>query len=759
MKWVYKIVLSALLATLVSGQEVLVEAESFADRGGWKLDTQFIEIMGSPYLIAHGLGAPVADAKTDVTFARRGTYRVWVRTKDWVARWKAPGAPGTFQVLIDGKALEPTFGATGADWHWQDGGTVKIEAGKHPLALRDLTGFDGRCDAILFSATPGFVPDNTSDILPAWRREMLGFPADPVDMGPYDLVVVGGGYAGTCAAISGARMGIKVALIQNRGVLGGNGSSEVRVWAMGNTPGGLYPVGDIVNELSDHAKKSPGTYEEFEDAKKEKIVLAESNVDLFLNHHAYAVDASPKKIKAVYAFDVTTGEAKKFRGTFYSDCTGHGYIAMKAGADSKMIPNGRMGMSNMWSWEDTDAPQTFPETPWALELDEAGFPYPRDHHAQWFWESGYDKHPLNDLEAIRDWNLRASYGAWSAIKNNGAYARNDKTGSQHKNARLTWLAYVGGTRETQQFMGDIELTEPMILEKKAFPDAAVLSTWSIDLHYPKEQYIGKYADNPFISKAVHGKGVDRSVGYPVPYRCFYSRNIDNLFLAGRNVSVTHKALGTVRVMKTCGMMGVVVGKAASICAKYDCSPRDVYETYLNELIDLMKLPGGSRRATVIADMIVGESVANPDVASAASVALDAIKGIVVDNRKAKLEGDWFASKHTPGYVGKDYIHDEQKNKGKMSATFPITIPKTGVYELRISYRGGGGRATHIPITIQHGASTSKAWLDQSVSGNKPHGFAVVGEYFFTAGKPASVKISNEGTIGFVIVDAIQLIAL
>ncbi|MFT5123914.1 MAG: hypothetical protein ACI97B_002549, partial [Verrucomicrobiales bacterium] len=140
-------------------------------------------------------------------------------------------------------------------------------------------------------------------------------------------------------------------------------------------------------------------------------------------------------------------------------------------------------------------------------------------------------------------------------------------------------------------------------------------------------------------------------------------------------------------------------------------------------------------------------------------ALDAIKGIVVDNRKAKLEGDWFASKHTPGYVGKDYIHDEQKNKGKMSATFPITIPKTGVYELRISYRGGGGRATHIPITIQHGASTSKAWLDQSVSGNKPHGFAVVGEYFFTAGKPASVKISNEGTIGFVIVDAIQLIAL
>ena len=114
------------------------------------------------------------------------------------------------------------------------------------------------------------------------------------------------------------------------------------------------------------------------------------------------------------------------------------------------------------------------------------------------------------------------------------------------------------------------------------------SPWSIDLHYPKKQYAGKFPDNPFISVAVHGKGADRSYGYPVPYRCFYSRNIDNLFMAGRCISVTHEALGAVRVMKTCGMMGEIVGMAAAICKRHDCEPRDVYASYLEELKEQLR---------------------------------------------------------------------------------------------------------------------------------------------------------------------------
>ncbi|MDP7108215.1 MAG: FAD-dependent oxidoreductase, partial [Roseibacillus sp.] len=167
-----------------------------------------------------------------------------------------------------------------------------------------------------------------------------------------------------------------------------------------------------------------------------------------------------------------------------------------------------------------------------------------------------------------------------------------------KNAYLTWIAYIGGPRESRRLLGDVVLSQDDIVTRRQFPDGSVPSTWSIDLHYPKKQYAKKYPDNPFISIAKHDRRVDRAYGYPVPYRCFYSRNIENLFMAGRCISVTHEALGTVRVMKTCGMMGEVVGKAASICALHDCYPRAVYETHLKELDELLKLPGLARRKTV-----------------------------------------------------------------------------------------------------------------------------------------------------------------
>ena len=177
-------------APISKGAEVLVEAESFDDHGGWKLDTQFIEIMGSPYLLAHGLGRPVEDATTKVKIPEAGKYHMWVRTKDWVARWDAEGVPGRFQVLVNGKAVGGEFGAKGAEWHWQKGGEIEMPAGEVSIALHDLTGFNGRCDAILFSSDPEFVPDNSSEIMPAWRRAMTGEPEEIVDESGYDIVFV-----------------------------------------------------------------------------------------------------------------------------------------------------------------------------------------------------------------------------------------------------------------------------------------------------------------------------------------------------------------------------------------------------------------------------------------------------------------------------------------------------------------------------------------------------------------------------------------
>ena len=331
-----KFLISTLLtltpALLLQAERILIETEAFSNQGGWKIDTQFIREMGSPYLLAHGLGTPVQDATTTIEVKEGGSYQLFARTKDWVARWAAKGKPGRFQILINGTPAKTTFGTKGAKWDWQGGGQITLNKGNNTLALRDLTGFNGRCDAIYLTSFKE-VPPNDSEILANWRRDLLGITEKPIEK-KYDLVVVGGGYSGLGAAISGARMGCKVALIQDRGVLGGNGSSEVRVWAKGNIRRGKYPrIGEIIEEICDHAKKSPGTYEEFEDAKKETIVRAEKNIDLQLFHHAFQVEKTGDKISAVHAFNVKNGQVTRFSGPLFVDATGHGTIGFLAGAD------------------------------------------------------------------------------------------------------------------------------------------------------------------------------------------------------------------------------------------------------------------------------------------------------------------------------------------------------------------------------------------------------------------------------------------
>jgi hypothetical protein len=585
----------AIIPAIISASHadtLLVEAERFANKGGWGVDTQFIESMGSPYLIAHGLGTPVADASTEIEIKDAGSHRIWVRSLDWTKRLGRPSGAGAFDLLVNGRKSGDSLGVGPETWIWQPAGTADLTTGKNLLALRDLTGFNGRVDAILLSSDPSFTPPEKNHVADRATPKPAGAPGYGETPDSYDLVVIGGGYGGLGASISAARMGAKVALIQNRPVLGGNGSSEIRVWAKGELPPSEYPVEDIIREIQDQAKASPAPPEEFVDDKKEKVVRAEKNITLLLEHHAYGLEMDGGKIAAVKVLEVGTGRIKRIAGRFFADCTGHGFIGEWANADRTMTEKGRMGMSNMWMWENTDGPVAFPQQPWMLEFDTKSFPYPRRGHAEWFWESGFDKHPVTELEITRDWNLVVSLSAWNAIKNRKAHAERDPDG--HAKAKLSWLAYIGGTRETQQLLGDVVLTGEDIVSKKEFPDAVVRTTWSIDLHYPQEQYVHALPEHPFIARAEHGKGVDRKTGYPIPYRCFYSRNVPNLFMAGRNISVERRALGTIRVMKTIGMMGVTVGRAAALATARDCSPREVYSKYLDEAKTLWRMPGAQR---------------------------------------------------------------------------------------------------------------------------------------------------------------------
>lgn len=751
-------VLAAALACVAAGAAgavtVLVEAESFQDRGGWEVDTQFIESMGSPYLLAHGLGEPVKDAVTTVTLASAGTYRVFVRTKDWVARWKAQGAPGKFQVLVNNMPLAETFGTQGAEWCWQPGGTVEIANKEVKLALHDLTGFDGRCDAILLTTDRNFTPPTDPQPLAKWRRELLKLPEKPADAGQFDLVVIGGGYGGMGAAVAAARMGCKVALIQDRGVLGGNGSSEIRVWPQGGTRIGPFPnIGGITEELADRPSRSPGTAKEFNDARKEEIIRAEKNIALFLNHYACAVEKDGARIKAVLALNTVSSEVKRFPGAYFADCTGHAGIGALAGAELTLKEEGHMGMSNMWRWKETDTPQAFPDVPWALDLEMKDFPYPNKGGGEWFWETGFNRHPIKDLEYMRDWNLRAVFGAFNAMKNKGGKEK-------HANAKLEWIAYVGGTRESRQLLGDVVLTREDIIQKKPFPDGCVPTTWDIDLHYPKEQYAKAYPEDPFISRAVFGSAVDRKNGYPVPYRCFYSRNLENLFMAGRNISVTHEALGTTRVMKTGGMMGEVAGKAAAVCVKHKCTPRDVFSAHFDELKELLKLPGKSRRETLDGPLSVPpETTPAPGKTGEAQpgtgVDPATLPGIVLDDTQAALTGNWGSGRGLSGYIGDHYLYHAKD--GKASARFEFTVKKTGRYDVRVAHQPHQNRATNTPVTISSADGEKTVRVNQRVAAPLPHGFVSVGVYRFEEGKPGAVTIGNDGVDGYVHADAVQVV--
>jgi hypothetical protein len=582
-------------ATGATAQTVLVEAEAFENPGGWVRDSQFMDQMGSPFLLAHGLGTAVEDATTTVELPAPGTYRVLVRTRDWVAPWNAPGAPGRFEVLVHGESLSAVFGTEGAEWHWQDGGRVQVARSRPTLALHDLTGFEGRCDAILLTTDPYLVPPNKDPELAAFRRKLLGIPETCEETGPFDLVVVGGGIAGTCAALSAARLGLSVALIQDRPVLGGNNSSEVRVWLQGARNCEPYPrVGDVVAELEQKRAAHYGpenTADLYEDDKKLALVRAEKNLAVFLNCRANDVErerggcvarSTRGHIRAVVAQHTITARRFRFAGRWFADCTGDGAIGFLAGADCEMTLPGHMGRCNLWNVVETDEPVAFPRCPWALDLSDKPFPGrdgdPRGILALggWYWESGYDHDPFEKGEYVRDWNFRAMYGAWDCLKNV------DEVYPHHK---LNWAAHVSGKRESRRLIGDLVLTQEDLVRGIEYPDGCVPTGWKIDLHLPDPRYVQGFEGDSFIGKAHY---TDYPRPYWIPYRCLYSRNIDNLFMAGRDISVTHEALGAVRVMRTGGCMGEIVGMAASLAKKHDADPRAVYRDHLDELKELMR---------------------------------------------------------------------------------------------------------------------------------------------------------------------------
>lgn len=566
---------------------VVLEAERFAELGGWTVDSQFLDQMGSPYLLAHGLGRPVADASTVFAVASAGEYDVYVRTMNWTARWST-GAAGRFRLVVNGTEFATELGLGDAEWRWARAGRVALVAGDNAVALRDLTGFDGRCDAIAF-VRPGVGPDG----LDASRR----FRGE-VGVKEFDFVVVGGGVAGICAAVTAARAGLRTALVHDRPVLGGNNSSEVRVHlgAYANLP--PYPrLGDVLGEFAPAAGGNARPAEVYEDELKLRVVKAEPLLELFLDCHADAVTMAGKsRIAAVEAVETRTGRRLRFAAGLFADCTGDGTVGALAGADFLIGREARstygeslaperadamtMGASVQWYAGAAAAAAEFPVRDWMLRFDEKSCrPGLR---GDWDWETGLGRDQIAEAERIRDYGMLVVYSNWAHLRN--ACSKR----AEFADKELKWLSFVAGKRESRRLLGDFVLTQRHLDEKDFQSDGTCATTWTIDQHYPWPESHTGFKGEPFQAESRNHV----IWPYPVPYRCFYSRNVDNLFMAGRNISVTHVALGTTRLMRTHGMMGEVVGMAAAVCRERACSPRQVYTERFGELRARMEKGAG-----------------------------------------------------------------------------------------------------------------------------------------------------------------------
>jgi hypothetical protein len=416
-----------------------------------------------------------------------------------------------------------------------------------------------------------------------------------------DLVVVGGGLAGVCAAITAARAGIDVALVQDRPVLGGNASSEVRLWILGATShmgnnNRWAREGGVIDEiLVENMHRNPEGNPVLVDALLIDKVAAEPRIRLLLDTAADEVERDPESgaIRAVRAFSPSNGTRYELSAPLFCDASGDGTIAFLAGAPFRMgaepreefgeglaPPGGStdmLGHSLYFMTRDTGRPVAFTRPAFAID-PVATIPRwrhftPKHQGCQFWWiEHGGRLDTVHDTHAIK-WELwQIVYGVWDHIKNSGRFP-------EAETLTLEWVGMIPGKRESRRFEGDVILTQQDLVERREWPDAVSYGGWAVDLHPPE----GVYAAGDGCTQW-HMEGV-----YQIPYRCLYSRTVPNLFLAGRIISASHVAFGSTRVMATGAHTAQAVGIAAAICRADNLVPRDLIEPSRMKLLQQMLL--------------------------------------------------------------------------------------------------------------------------------------------------------------------------
>lgn len=471
-----------------------------------------------------------------------------------------------------------------------------------------------------------------------------------------DFCVAGGGLAGLCAAISAARHGVKTVLVQDRSVLGGNASSEIRMHALGAKGANRRETGIIEELFLENYRYNPSACWPVFDTVLWEVAKREPNLRIYLDASICDCTMSGNTIASVKAWQTTTQKWIEISATFFADCTGDGVLAPLSGAEFRIGREGQsefgeseapevadkctMGNSILFQIAEYATEQTFTRPPWAYDFTKPELSkWIEQRHIDpfttnfWWIEIGGADDSIANVEQHRDELLKIAYGVWDYVKNHSSLA--DKL----KNFGLEWVGSLPGKRESRRYVGDHILTQSEVQSGGIFDDIVAYGGWKIDNHYPK----GFYHDGPGT------KYTDCPSPFGIPYRCLYSRNIANLMFAGRDISCSHVALSATRVMATCALEGQAVGTAVAVAVKTGLTPREVGAKRIAELQQMLAdddcfIPGRLRK--------VGELCA--------TAKLSATGGVGVEHLRDGMDRDWDDGSHAwiaaPGDAA-EYLFD------------------------------------------------------------------------------------------------------
>jgi len=406
-----------------------------------------------------------------------------------------------------------------------------------------------------------------------------------------DICVIGGGLSGLIAAVSAARHGAKVVLMHDRPVLGGNASSEIRMWVRGAAGLENRETGIIQEIELENIYRNPTMNYSIWDTVLYQIVRNEENITLLLNCTCVGCEMEEGKIKSITGWQLNSYTWHTVEAKIFMDCSGDSILAPLTGAAYRMGREARdefdeyaapetadkctMGSSCLIEARKTDHPCKFIPPEWAYVYPDDESMYLKNHDIIgtdvnfWWIELGGEEDTILDAQQINEELIKVAYGVWDHIKNHGDHGM--------ENWELEWIGFLTGKRESRRYAGPYVLNQRDLEEGHHFEDAVAFGGWTMDNHNPK--------GFKFMGYSSHH--IKPQVPYEIPFRCMYSKDVPNLMFAGRNISATHMAMSSTRVMATCSVIGQAAGTGAAVAIKHGCMPSEVRENHIKEVQALL----------------------------------------------------------------------------------------------------------------------------------------------------------------------------